>query len=393
MHKQDDLGRDSDPGGADDAHTDTTERRSATDAEELRERARTALQNAEFDLAARILDSNDPDRTKLVENLRIYQAELEIQNEELKRSERQAETALARFMAFFTNLPIAELVVDQNGLVVEANPEARSLLGLRDSRSHQYFLARLLHEEARGDVIRAWQQLEANQAADLLETRFQPANGATLIADLHIARLPADETQQPRFVCAIVDRTDAVRQREALRNAYDRLETSEERYRVLADFSPEWDYWLGANGDFIHVSPACLDTTGYSAMEFIDNPALLEQIIHADDLPGWQQHLLEPLASRTATTPLQFPHPNPRRTGALDRARLQTSHVRRRSQFGPPRRQSRRHRPPRGARRAAPQPGTAERHRAPGAYRRLGTRLAHQGPALEPGDPRTARGR
>ena len=81
-------------------------------------------------------------------------------------------------MAFFTNLPIAELVVDQNGLVVEANPEARSLLGLRDTRSHQYFLARLLHEEARSDVIRAWQQLEEKQATDLLEARFQPANGA-----------------------------------------------------------------------------------------------------------------------------------------------------------------------------------------------------------------------
>ncbi len=251
------------------------------------------MQNAEFDLAERILESDDPDQSKLVENLRIYQAELEIQNEELKRSERQAETALARFMAFFTNLPIAELVVDQNGLVVEANPEARSLLGLRDTRSHQYFLARLLHEEARGDVIRAWQQLEENQATDLLEARFQPANGATLIADLHIARLPSDETQQPRFVCAIVDRTDAVRQREALRKAYDRLETSEERYRVLADFSPEWDYWLGADGRFIHVSPACQDTTGYSAMEFIDNPDLLEQIIHGDDLPRWQGHLLE----------------------------------------------------------------------------------------------------
>ena len=97
-----------------------------------------------------------------------------------------------------------------------------------------------------------------------------------------------------------------MRQREALRKAYDRLETSEERYRVLADFSPEWDYWLGADGRFIHVSPACLDTTGYSAMEFIDNPELLEQIIHADDLPGWQEHLLELPDHDRDHAPLQF---------------------------------------------------------------------------------------
>jgi len=290
----------------DDAAAAIAESPQAIEAETLRKRALLALENAEFDLAEHVLQGDNPDRWKLVENLRIYQAELEIQNQELRHSERQAEAALTRFMAFFTNLPIAELVVDENGLVVEANPEARSLLGLRDTRSHQYFLARLLHEEARGDVIRTWQQLEENQATDLLEARFQPTNGALLIADLHIARLPSDETRQPRFVCAIVDRTNAVRQREALHNAYDRLETSEERYRVLADFSPEWDYWLGADGRFIHVSPACLDTTGYSAMAFIENPELLEQIIHADDLACWKQHLLERPDNDLSHAPLEF---------------------------------------------------------------------------------------
>jgi PAS domain S-box-containing protein len=306
MQKKDDPGRDSRPGTPDNAQTVAAETRSAPDLEALRARARDALQNTDFNLADRILESDLLDPEQLVENLRIYQAELEIQNEELKRSQHLVETALGRFMALFTNLPIAALVVDQNGLVVEANPEARSLLGLRDTRSHQYFLARLLHEEARGAVIRAWQQLGENQATDLFEARFQPANGATLTADLHIARLLSDETKQPRFVCAIVDRTDAVRQREALRKAYDRVETSEERYRVLADFSPEWDYWLSSDGRFIHVSPACQDTTGYSALEFIENPDLLEQIIHGDDLPLWQGHLLEFTDGEPDRAPLEF---------------------------------------------------------------------------------------
>jgi PAS domain S-box-containing protein len=268
--------------------------------------ALAAIRDNRFDLAERLLRDEELTLEGLIENLRIYQAELEIQNEELRKSQAQTETALARFTALFKSSPVAELVLDHHGLIIEANPEARSLLQLRDTRSHQYFLARLLHHDDRGRIIRAWEQLAENQTTEVLEARFQPADGIRLFADIHIARLPADEHLQPRFVCAIIDRSDAVRQREALRVAYDRLESSEERYRVLAEFSPEWDYWLGTDGRFIHVSPACLEVTGYSAADFIQDPKLLEHIMHADDRLIWQQHFSEPWVQDRDNAPLTF---------------------------------------------------------------------------------------
>ena len=273
------------------------------EADYLRERAMAALRAGEFDLAERVLASGDVTLGALIENLRVYQAEIEIQNVELRRSRQQVEEALAHFTALFMGLPIAELVVDHNGLVIEANPEARALLQLRDTRSHQYFLVRLVHEGDRGKVVLAWERLKDHEAMDLLETRFRPADGSALVADLHIARLPPQDNASPRFVCAVVDRTAAIQQREALAKAYERLESSEERYRVLADFSPDWDYLIGADGQFIHVSPACLQTTGYSADEFYSNPALFENIIHPDDLMGWTAHLDAPIDDAT------FGHP------------------------------------------------------------------------------------
>ena len=282
------------------------ETRYGQDAPSLRALALAAIHDSRFDLAERLLKDEELTLEGLIENLRIYQAELEIQNDELRKSQTQAETALARFTALFNSSPVAELVLDHHGLIVEANPEARDLLQLRDTRSHQYFLARLLHDNDRGRIIRAWEHLTENQATEVLEVRFQPADGISLFADVHIARLPAEEGSQPRFICAIIDRTAAVRQREALRVAYDRLESSEERYRVLAEFSPEWDYWLGTDGRFIHVSPACFETTGYSATDFINDPDLLERIIHADDLSIWRQHLTEQLEQDRDHAPLAF---------------------------------------------------------------------------------------
>ena len=291
------------PPAAVQADTGNGDRPSDDEADYLRERAMAALRDGKFDLAEQVLASGDVTLGALIENLRVYQAEIEIQNVELRRSRQQVEEALARFTAFFMGLPIAELVVDHNGLVIEANPEARALLQLRDTRSHQYFLARLVHEGDRGKVVLAWERLKDHEAMDLLETRFRPADGSALVADLHIARLPPQDNAPPRFVCAVVDRTAAVQQREALANAYERLESSEQRYRVLADFSPDWDYLIGADGQFIHVSPACRQTTGYSADEFYANPALFENIIHPDDLTGWTAHLDAPVDDAT------FGHP------------------------------------------------------------------------------------
>lgn len=274
----------------------------------VRERALAALRHGEFNLAEQILSADDPSTAVLIENLRIYQAELEMQNEELRKSQRTTESALERFSAMFQQLPIAELVLDRYGLIVEANPSALQLLQLRNTQYHQYFLARMLLHTDQARLISAWERLTVQESLELTEVRMQLGNGSSLVVDLHIAQLPAPEgqDQQNRLICAVIDRTEQARQREALGNAYDRLESSRECYRVLAEFSPEWDYWLGLDNHFIHVSPACQDITGYSASEFIENPELLETIMHPEDLDAWQQHLAHPLDSNKHHVPLSF---------------------------------------------------------------------------------------
>jgi|GEM_PF-621058 len=59
---------------------------------------------------------------------------------------------------------------------------------------------------------------------------------------------------------------------------------SEERYRIVADFTYDWEYWVDGEGKFLYVSPSCERITGYSAEEFIDDPDLMNRIIHPDDL-------------------------------------------------------------------------------------------------------------
>ena len=260
--------------------------------EALHRRALDALRAGRFDLVEQVLRDGALDTSTLVENLRVYQAELEIQNEELRASEQQALTALARYTTLFTELPMAGLVVDDYGLILEANPGARGLLALRDIRTHQYFLLRLVHEDDRAAVAAAFQRAKSGGSSALSEVRLAAADGRRFQATLHVALLPAESDHHPhRFVCAAIDQTEVIRQRDALARAYDQLERSEERYRVLADFSPDWDYWYGPDRRFIYVSPACAEVSGYTAEEFREDPELFERIVHPDDRAQWQAHL------------------------------------------------------------------------------------------------------
>ena len=251
--------------------------------DQLREVALAALHAGRFDLAEETLSRSQVTLAEMVENLRIYQAELQIQNEELRHSQAERDEALARFTSFFMTMPVAELVVDRQGLVMEANPEATRVFALHERHLHQHFFARLIEEEDRGKVIHAWSRLERDEQMVLRELRFRGGTKGGFIGDLYIARLPSDLDERRRLVCAVIDRTEAVRQREDLRAAHMSLRESEERYRVLAEFSPDWEYWLGANGRFLYISPACERITGYRATELIDDPALFGRLMHPED--------------------------------------------------------------------------------------------------------------
>lgn len=69
------------------------------------------------------------------------------------------------------------------------------------------------------------------------------------------------------------------------------LRSSEERYRTVADFTYDWEYWRGPDGSLRYVSPSCLRVTGYRAGEFQQDPGLLLQIVHPDDRAELDRHL------------------------------------------------------------------------------------------------------
>jgi len=69
------------------------------------------------------------------------------------------------------------------------------------------------------------------------------------------------------------------------------LRKSEERFRTVADFTYDWEYWIAPDGQYIYVSPSCERISGYSPEEFMTDPGLFERIVHPDDHSGVVGHI------------------------------------------------------------------------------------------------------
>lgn len=69
--------------------------------------------------------------------------------------------------------------------------------------------------------------------------------------------------------------------------------SQEFKYKIIADYSYDWETWEDENGKLQYVSPSCKRISGYSAEEFLDDPRLFESIILDDDLEIWKSHRQE----------------------------------------------------------------------------------------------------
>ena len=61
------------------------------------------------------------------------------------------------------------------------------------------------------------------------------------------------------------------------------LRHSEERFRTVAEFAYDWEYWIGPEQTYIYISPSCERVTGYPAADFFDDPHLMSKITFPED--------------------------------------------------------------------------------------------------------------
>ncbi|AGX87966.1 sensor domain-containing protein [Candidatus Symbiobacter mobilis] len=161
--------------------------------------------------------------SKLLEDLRIYQVELELQNEELRAAQLEAEHAQRSYRTLFDQMPLPALVLDTNGIVDDCNERATTLLG-----AHGRFVAldiRFWHRLNKPDRARlhvALRDVMPGQSQVLRRVEITNQAGAPVVFDVHLIGLSMDYKLDRRVLLLLVDR-NAEQAREQERRLYDAL--------------------------------------------------------------------------------------------------------------------------------------------------------------------------
>ncbi|WP_272699854.1 putative bifunctional diguanylate cyclase/phosphodiesterase [Desulfovibrio sp. Fe33] len=78
---------------------------------------------------------------------------------------------------------------------------------------------------------------------------------------------------------------------EELQRSQEALARSEQRYRMGADYNYDWESWVGPDGELRYISPSCERISGYGPQRFLDDPDLMQRIIHREDVGRWMQFM------------------------------------------------------------------------------------------------------
>jgi len=68
------------------------------------------------------------------------------------------------------------------------------------------------------------------------------------------------------------------------------LVQQEAKFRTIADYTYDWEFWLSPDGAFIHSSPSCKRISGYDADSFYADPDLMARIVHPGDRERFSGH-------------------------------------------------------------------------------------------------------
>jgi PAS domain S-box-containing protein len=146
----------------------------------------TSRRDTEATPRTRIAGSTPPfeaaypeDARRLLHDLRVHQIELEMQNDELRRTHAELDRSLARYFHLYDLAPVGYCTVGTTGLILEANLAAATLLGLSRKQLVQQPVTRFILDVDQDRYYLLSKQVLDSGRASTSELRLRTSSGAT----------------------------------------------------------------------------------------------------------------------------------------------------------------------------------------------------------------------
>lgn len=126
-------------------------------------------------------EAMSPERMQaLIHELRVHQIELEMQNEELRRTQTELDESRSRFFDLYDMAPVGYCTINEHGLIVESNLTVCNLLGVTRSSLVKAPLSHFIVPEDRDAFFAHYHPLPTSKVTNSYELRLRRSDGSTI---------------------------------------------------------------------------------------------------------------------------------------------------------------------------------------------------------------------
>jgi two-component system CheB/CheR fusion protein len=225
---------------------------------DLRRRAEQILGEGHLEVGDLSLD----EARDLIHDLRVYQIELELQNEELRRAQNELAESKRRYVDLYDFAPVGYLTVAKTGLITRANLTLADMLGVPRREIIGELYSNFILKDDREAYYDFRHALFETKMPQVGEVRMVDANGSTFYARLVGSLANDDADGIIGWRAAVIDITDRKRAEEAIRQ-------SEQEFRALVENSVDSIVRLDRESHHLYVNPAFARRMGMLPGEII----------------------------------------------------------------------------------------------------------------------------
>jgi PAS domain S-box-containing protein len=219
---------------------------------------------------------------RTLQELRVHQIELELQNEELRRAQGELGVERARYFDLYDLAPVGYCTLSERGRVLEANLTAATLLGVVRGALVKQPISRFILDADQDIYYLHRKRLFESREPQSLELRMLKRDGTAFWA--HLAAATAQDANGAP-VCRLALSDISVR-----KAAEERLAQMEARYRGLLEAAPDAMVVVDQAGEIVLLNVQAEKQFGYHRDELVGQPVkniipegFAERLI-ADDL-------------------------------------------------------------------------------------------------------------
>jgi PAS domain S-box-containing protein len=149
------------------------------------------------------------DMERLLHELKVYQIELEMQNEELQTAQRRLEASHHKYFKLFETAPVGYLVTDANGVVREANRTMRRMLGKQREGLAGKHVSLFLCGDSRKEFLQHVSRILSHGSRESVEANFRGPKDGCVIANVESGVTTDFKSGEAMCLSAVMDLTDS----------------------------------------------------------------------------------------------------------------------------------------------------------------------------------------